>query len=108
VIRAVGNHLGLIAGRLQAAEYHSCKDFRGHVTTTLSGIEIFGWRGRDHLIHCFSCCDELLNALRNLRQHVAVILQIYARGYWTMAWHDLRLRVSLRQKAVDRMDQAID
>jgi hypothetical protein len=108
VIRGVSNPGGLIARRLQAAEYHFCEDFRGDVTTTPSGIEVFGWRSRDHFIHCFSCCDEILNALLNLHQHVTVILQICARGYWTMARHDLRLRVSLRQNSVDRMDHAID
>ena len=92
----------------QTAEYHSCEDFRGYVTTTPSGIEISGWRGRDHFIHCFSCCDEILNALSNLYQHVMVILQICARGHRTMARHDFRLRVSLRQNSIDRMNHAID
>jgi sec-independent protein translocase protein TatA len=41
----------------QAAEYYFGEDFRGHVTTTPSDIEIFGWRSRDHFIHRFSCCD---------------------------------------------------
>src|SRR5258708_22427727 len=92
----------------QTAEHHFCEDFRGHVTTSPFGIEIFGWRGPDHLIHCLSCCDEILNSLPNLQQHVTIILQICARGHWPMSWDDLRLLANLRQNSIERMDHAID
>src|ERR1700733_893331 len=53
----------------QTAVHHFCEDFGGHVTTTPLGVEIFGWCGRDHFIHRFSCCDQILSALSNLYQH---------------------------------------
>src|SRR6266478_1427269 len=60
------------------------------------------------IIHCLSCRNQNLDALPNLHQYVAVLLQICTRGYWPMAGHDLRLPVSLRQNAIERMDHAID
>jgi hypothetical protein len=96
------------AGASQAAEYHFCEDIRGHVTTTPFGVEIFGWRSGDHFIHGLSRRDQNLDALPNLHQYVAVLLQICACGYWPMAWDDLCLPVSLRQKSIERMDHAID
>ena|ERR1700686_3943970 len=96
------------AGAGQTAEYHFCEDFRRHVTTTPLGVELFGGRTCHYFIHRLSCGDEILNALPNLHQHATVILQIGARGDWTMSWHDLRLGVSLRQNSVDRTDHAID
>src|ERR1700692_844972 len=72
-------------GVSHTAEYHFYEDFRGHVTTTPSGVEIFGRCSRDHFVHCFSCCDEILNALPKLHQHVTAILQICGGCYQTMA-----------------------
>src|SRR5579859_5288945 len=96
------------AGVSQTAEYHFGEDFRGHVTTTPLGIEILGRRRRDHFIHRFSCCDQVLDPLPNLHQHVTVTLQICTCGDRPMSWDDLGLRVRLRQNAVERTNHAID
>src|ERR1700756_1686694 len=101
-------NLSTRAGGGQAAKYHFCKDFRSTVTFTPLCIELFGGGSRYYFIHRLPCCDEILNALPNLHQHVTVILQICAPGDWTMSGHDLCLRVSLRQDSFDRTDHAID
>ena len=83
-----------------AAEYHFREGFGSHVTTGPSGIEILGGHGRDHFIHRFSCCDEILNPVPDLHQHVTVVLQIGARGQWTMSRNDFCLFIGLRQNLI--------
>src|SRR5882672_10723468 len=91
----------------QAAEYDFSKDIRRYVATTPFGIEVFGRRGSHCFIHGLSCRNQNLDALPNLYQNVAIVLEVCSRGYWPVARDDLCLLVGLGQNAIDRKNQAI-
>jgi len=84
------------------------EDIRGHVTTTPLASKSLVGAAATTSFHGLSRRDQNLDALPNLHQYVAVLLQICACGYWPMAWTTFVLPVSLRQKSIERMDHAID
>src|SRR5258708_29191342 len=92
----------------QAAEYHFYKNIRGYVSTTPFGVEVFSRCCGHCFVYCLSCCNQIHDALPNLHQHIAVVLQIGTSGYGAMARYDLCLVVSLRQNLIDGMNHTID